>query len=174
MRIVGGVRPLHGRSTAATREPATEHARVEPRPDAQMKSSGRGLSAQRAPQLRRDLAADRDPAERLRVRRAARRDPASAAAVALIQTGSCGGSGSFGAVHVKRIAVRAAAAHLERSEHVGRAAGECAASAGVTVAAAPAARVATPVAATAPRPPPPIVMKKFSKMPGVRNAANRL
>ena len=93
-----------------------------------MKSSGRGLSASARrssgvisrligrPQIACACASS-----------AARSD--SAAAALFVQIGSCGGSGSFGRMHVERIAVGTAAAHLQRPEHVGRAAGECPAAA---------------------------------------------
>ena len=114
-----------------------------------MKSSGRGLSASArrssgvisrligTPQIACACASS-----------AARSDSADAAP--FVQIGSCGGSGSFGRVDVERIAVGAAAAHLQRPEHVGRAAGERAAAATLGIAAARRRRSAAAVAVAAP------------------------
>ncbi len=88
-----------------------------------MKSSGRGFSARArrssgvisrligTPQIACACASS-----------AARSDRAAAAP--FVQIGSCGGSGSFGRMDVERIAVGSAPAHLQRAEHVGRAAGK--------------------------------------------------
>ena len=133
--------------SACAGEPRREHdADVTRARGGQMKSSGRGLSASArrssgvisrligTPQIACACASS-----------AAR--SASAAAAPFVQIGSCGGSGSFGAVHVERIAVGSAAAHLQRPEHVGRAAGERPAAAPV------ARRPGRPAAAAAARPP---------------------
>ena len=167
-------------STAGALERADRrHSRAAPRAassvrratGAQMKSSGSRLERQRAAKFRGDLAADRERRRSPARARAAPHDPTATAAAALGPHRILRRQRQLRRVHVERISVRAAAAHLQRSEHVGGAAGERATA---RPSASPRPACGAPPRPSPPRPRLPIITKKFSKMPGVRNAAKRL